>query len=123
MKCSPEIHSSFEVDFADDHLNVTALKIRKGMPVAQVQKLILDVGEASRSMLDSATRSCGFAINKKKSEMVVMEKYANPDLGLKSNFTWLGYSLELKNNKHVATHIKPYQTQTIKHTSNNAKHY
>ena len=89
------IESTYHIAYADDHITIVGLIVDVGTPVDQIQHYILKVSDTCRYLLDQATKDAGCAINSKKSEIVVPKLYANPDLSLKSEFVWLGYSFQL----------------------------
>ena len=104
VEFNKEIYSFKHVAFSDDHLTIIALKIRIGTRPEVVKKILSKIGATCRNMLKSATESIGCGVNEAKSEIIVMEKFADPKIKgieqiLKSNFIWLGQSLLLSNDK------------------------
>ena len=106
VEFSPEVYSYKHVSFSDDHMTIIALKVRIGISISNVRKLIIDVGNTCRALLNSATLNIGTSVNPTKSEIVVMEKFEDPKIKgktqeLASDTTWLGHSFRLYNDKRL----------------------
>ena len=91
------IESFFHIAYADDHVTVITLKIKRDSSMELIARLIKLISSEARNMLDLATKAAGCGINPDKSELVVPTKYAECCELAKDEFVWLGYSLKITN--------------------------
>ena len=95
MSQTEAVESYFHVAYADDHVTVVVLKVKKSTESSIIGELISLIANETRGMLDLATRAAGCGINPDKSELVVPTKYTSSCDLAKDEFVWLGYSLKI----------------------------
>ena len=83
------------VAYADDHLTVVGLAVPGEASHEMISALVRGVVLGIRDALDTATRSAGCCLNLTKSEVILADPSMATDLGAKTEFTWLGYSLKI----------------------------
>ena len=92
------------VAYADDHLTIVGLAVPAEINDESLAELSRLVILTIRELIDSATRAAGCSINLTKSEVVLGDPClisGLTDLGAKTEFTWLGYSLKLAADHHL----------------------
>ena len=91
------VDSFFHVAYADDHVTVVVLKVKKDSSSQLIGEVINLITTEIRNMLDLATKAAGCGINPDKSELVMPQKYTYSTNLAKDEFVWLGYSLKITN--------------------------
>ena len=90
------------VSYADDHVVIIQIKVKKGTPRAEIIEKIKAAVNLIREALDSATKRFGCGINRTKSEVILENDLIEPESSSlhieksKNEITWLGYSLGIK---------------------------
>ena len=96
------LHAFFHVAYADDHVTIMVLKVKKSECVTKTKGRINAVAGICRDLLDRATKAVGCGINPDKSELIVPPRYCDGDAtGSKVEFVWLGYSLKVTDDRRV----------------------
>ena len=91
------IHGYTHVGYADDENTTFCIRIPKNLTVEETQVIIKRISADARRMLKEATGVFGCSVNDDKSEILIPQAFK--DISdeckpkLKSEITWLGYSL------------------------------
>ena len=104
LKNGAKIHDVSHISYADDHLVAITLNLEFFSSDAEVEETIFELSKCIRQDLIKSTQIFGCAVNPDKSEILV-PKHLKSDpkdkslkIKLKSEFVWLGYSLEVEDN-------------------------
>ena len=100
--------------YADDHVGVLLIKIKKGANARERAETIMLAFDTVRSATEIATSKMGGGINRSKSENLIPDRFladfaSTVNLGkpeeekfkVKKSFLWLGYDLELLENGNL----------------------